>query len=59
MTVFIVDLIVIFAFMCYLYFIERMVSAEAEKFDRYTFTITDFTLRIADLPPLERFGDKY
>lgn len=47
---FLIDILVIVAYLIYLGLIGNFIEKEADLFDRFTFTITDFTLRITKLP---------
>lgn len=45
-----IDILIVFIFVAYVVFMVSLIKKESRKFDRYTFTITDFTLQIKNLP---------
>jgi len=44
------DILIVFIFVFYVMSMVRLIKQESVKFDRHTFTITDFALQIKNLP---------
>jgi len=44
------DILIVLIFVLYVMFMVNLIKKESRKFDRYTFTITDFALQIKNLP---------
>jgi len=44
------DILIVLIFVLYVMFMVKLIKKESRKFDRYTFTITDFALQIKNLP---------
>ena len=51
-----IDILIIFIFVAYVVFMVSLIKKESRKFDRYTFTITDFALQIKNLPDQKHWG---
>ena len=56
---FTLDLIVVFVYIGYLMYADKVIKNEAKAYNRKTLTITDFTLKFKNLPKKSVYGDEF
>lgn len=55
----VMDLFVVVLFVAYLLSIEWLIKRESKKYDHHTFTVTDYALKIKNLPAPWVWEDDY